>query len=92
MTSALQNIRLELAQGAAATRVQRAMRAFLLRKGTIIIMILVTKIQAAVRGLNTRTSLNKFLKACPPSGRTADLSVFYASLSCRNLGSSSCMY
>jgi len=49
------------------------MRAFLLRKGTIIITILVTKIQAAVRGLNTRTSLTKFFKACPPSGRTTDL-------------------
>ena len=73
MTSTLRNIRLGLAQEAAATRVQRAMRAFLLRKGTIIITILITKIQAAARGLNTRTSLNKFLKACPPSGRTADL-------------------
>ena len=51
VTSTLQNIRLELAQGAAATRVQRAMRAFLLRKGTIIITILITKIQAAARGL-----------------------------------------
>ena len=73
MTSTLRNIRLGFAQEAAATRVQRAMRAFLLRKGTIIITILITKIQAAARGLNTRTSLNKFLKACPPSGRTADL-------------------
>ncbi|EOD27518.1 hypothetical protein EMIHUDRAFT_114611 [Emiliania huxleyi CCMP1516] len=73
VTSTLQNIRLELAQGAAATRVQRAMRAFLLRKGTMIIMLLITKIQAAARGLNTRTSLTKFFKACPPSGRTADL-------------------
>ena len=45
------------------------MRAFLLRKGTIIIMLLITKIQAAARGLNTRTSLTKFFKACPPSGR-----------------------
>jgi len=49
------------------------MRAFLLRKGTIIITILITKIQAAARGLNTRTSLTKFFKACPPSGRTTDL-------------------
>ena len=57
MTSTLRNIRLGLAQEAAATRVQRAMRAFLLRKGTIIITILITKIQAAARGLNTRTSL-----------------------------------
>ena len=73
MTSTLRNIRLGLAQEAAATRVQRAMRAFLLRKGTIIITILITKIQAAARGLNTRTSLNNFFKACPPSGRTADL-------------------
>ena len=38
VTSTLQNIRLGFAQDAAATRVQRAMRAFLLRKGTIIIM------------------------------------------------------
>ena len=73
MTSTLRNIRLGLAQEAAATRVQRAMRSFLLRKGTIIITILITKIQAAARGLNTRTSLNNFFKACPPSGRTADL-------------------
>ena len=73
VTSTLRNIRLGFAQDAAATRVQRAMRAFLLRKGTIIVMLLLTKIQAAARGLNTRTSLNKFLKACPPSGRTADL-------------------
>ena len=73
MTSTLRNIRLGLAQEAAATRVQRAMRAPLLRKGTIIITILITKIQAAARGLNTRTSLNNFFKACPPSGRTADL-------------------
>lgn len=73
MTSTLRNIRLGFAQEAAATRVQRAMRAFLLRKGTIIITILITKIQAAARGLNTRTSLNNFFKACPPSGRTADL-------------------
>jgi hypothetical protein len=49
------------------------MRAFLLRKGTIIITILITKIQDAARGLNTRTSLTKFFKACPPSGRTTDL-------------------
>jgi len=49
------------------------MRAFLLRKGTIIIVLLITKIQAAARGLNTRTSLTKFFKACPPSGRTTDL-------------------
>ncbi|EOD30757.1 hypothetical protein EMIHUDRAFT_123114, partial [Emiliania huxleyi CCMP1516] len=48
-------------------------RALLLSKGTIIITILITKIQAAARGLNTRTSLNNFFKACPPSGRTADL-------------------
>jgi len=73
MTSTLRNIRLGFAQEAAATRVQRAMRALLLRKGTIIITILITKIQAAARGLNTRTSLNNFFKACPPSGRTADL-------------------
>ena len=73
MTSTLRNIRLGFAQGAAATRVQRAMRAFLLRKGTIFITPLITKIQAAARGLNTRTSLTKFFKACPPSGRTADL-------------------
>ncbi|EOD32573.1 hypothetical protein EMIHUDRAFT_112279 [Emiliania huxleyi CCMP1516] len=73
MTSTLRNIRLGFAQEAAATRVQRAMRAFLLNKGTIIITILITKIQAAARGLNTRTSLTNFFKACPPSGRTADL-------------------
>jgi len=73
MTSTLRNIRLGFAQEAAATRVQRAMRAFLLRKGTIIIVLLITKIQAAARGLSTRTSLTKFFKACPPSGRTADL-------------------
>ena len=36
-------------------------------------MNLITKIQAAARGLNTRTSLTNFFKACPPSGRTADL-------------------
>ena len=47
MTSTLRNIRLGFAQEAAATRVQRAMRAFLLRKGTILITILITKIQAA---------------------------------------------
>ena len=73
VTSTLQNIRLGFAQDAAATRVQRAMRAFLLRKGTIFITFLITKIQAAARGLNTRTSLTKFFKACPPSGRTTDL-------------------
>ena len=39
VTSTLRNIRLGFAQDAAATRVQRAMRAFLLRKGTIIITI-----------------------------------------------------
>ena len=62
VTSTLQNIRLGFAQDAAATRVQRAMRAFLLRKGTIFITFLITKIQAAARGLNTRTSLTKFFK------------------------------
>ncbi|EOD13459.1 hypothetical protein EMIHUDRAFT_212524 [Emiliania huxleyi CCMP1516] len=68
VTSTLRNIRLGFARDAAATRVQRAMRA-----GTFIITILITKIQAAARGLITRTSLNNFFKACPPSGRTADL-------------------
>jgi len=41
-STTLRNIRLGLAQGAATTRLQRAMRAFLLRKGTIIIMLLIS--------------------------------------------------
>ena len=53
VTSTLQNIRLELAQGAAATRVQRAMRVFM-AWGTIIISILITTtFQAAARAASS---------------------------------------
>ncbi|EOD28556.1 hypothetical protein EMIHUDRAFT_204478 [Emiliania huxleyi CCMP1516] len=69
VTSTLRNIRLGFAQDAAATRVQRAMRAFLLRKGTIIITIASSPRSRLLRAASTFCAA-----ATEPSGSATNVS------------------